>query len=62
VTIDGIEHEVKKGSMVFIPGDVEHGIKNVGEGNLVWLYAFAADSFGQVVYRFDEPGPGKKGE
>lgn len=68
VTIDGIEHEVKKGSVVFIPGDAEHGIKNTGngekeeEGNLVWLYAFAADSFGEIVYRFDEPGPGKKGE
>ena len=60
VTIDGKEHAVSKGSVVWIPGDAEHGIENVGEEELVWLYAFAVDGFGDVVYRFDEPGPGKK--
>jgi mannose-6-phosphate isomerase-like protein (cupin superfamily) len=68
VSISGIEHEVKKGSVVFSPGSAEHGIRNMSngekeeEGNLIWLYAFAANSFGQVVYKFDEPGPGNKGE
>ena len=52
VSIDGQEYEVGKGSVVFIPGDAEHGIRNVGCEDLVWLYAFAADGFGEVVYRF----------
>lgn len=60
VTIDGQEHAVSKGSVVWIPGDAEHGIENAGEEDLVWLYAFAADGFEDIVYRFDEPGPGKK--
>jgi mannose-6-phosphate isomerase-like protein (cupin superfamily) len=62
ITIDGKEHEVGKGSVVFIPGDAEHGIRNVGEGELSWLYVFGVDGFGEVVYRFDEDGPGKEME
>ncbi|KAF2031664.1 hypothetical protein EK21DRAFT_87923 [Setomelanomma holmii] len=43
VTIDGIEYEVRKESVVFIPGNAEHGIRNTGTeegeegGDLVWL-------------------------
>lgn len=59
VTIDGNEHPVSKGSVVWIPGDAEHGTENVGIEDLVWFYAFAADGFEQIVYRFDEPGPVK---
>lgn len=62
VTIDGEEHEVGKGSVVFIPGNAEHGIRNVEEGELSWLYVFGADGFEEVVYRFDEDGPGKERE
>lgn len=46
--------------MVWIPGDAEHETKNVGEEELVWLYVFAADGFGEVVYRFDELGAERK--
>ncbi|PSN74303.1 RmlC-like cupin [Corynespora cassiicola Philippines] len=60
VYIDGKEHEVAKGSVVFIPGDAEHGIRNTGEENLVWLYVFATDGFGDVVYRFSEEQPKAK--
>ncbi|KAJ4335278.1 hypothetical protein N0V87_006200 [Didymella glomerata] len=60
VTINGQGHAVSRGSVVWIPGDAEHGIENVGDEDLVWLYAFAADGFEDVVYRFDEPGPGKE--
>lgn len=59
VTIDGEGHEVGKGNVVWIPGDAEHGIENTGEKDLVWLYVFAVDRFEDIVYRFDEPGPGK---
>ena len=60
VTIDGKEHSVSKGSVIWIPGDAEHGTENVGDEDLVWLYAFAADGFEEIVYRFDAPGPGKE--
>ncbi|PVH97892.1 RmlC-like cupin [Periconia macrospinosa] len=62
VTIDGEEYEVGKGSVVWIPGDAEHGVRNSGEEDLVWLYAFATDGFEDVVYRFDDPerGQGKR--
>ncbi|KAK3207441.1 hypothetical protein GRF29_103g1029944 [Pseudopithomyces chartarum] len=53
VTVNGKEEEVAKGSVVFIPGDSEHGVKNEDENeDLVWLYVFAADQFEDVVYRF----------
>lgn len=54
VMIDGVESEVGRGSVVFIPGDAEHGIKCVGEEDLEWLYVFAADRFEEVVYRFSD--------
>jgi mannose-6-phosphate isomerase-like protein (cupin superfamily) len=57
VRIDQQEYEVNKGSVVFIPGDAEHGIFNKGNEDLVWLYVFAASGFDQIVYRFsDEEG------
>ncbi|EMD97530.1 hypothetical protein COCC4DRAFT_33967 [Bipolaris maydis ATCC 48331] len=62
VTVDGDEHQVAKGSVVWIPGDAEHGVRNVGAEDLVWLYAFATDGFGDVVYRFNEGGRGRGGK
>jgi mannose-6-phosphate isomerase-like protein (cupin superfamily) len=62
VTVDGKEHEVGKGSVVFIPGNAEHGIRCVGDEEVKWLYVFAADGFGDIGYRFDEDGPGKEME
>jgi len=53
MTIDGTKHHVGQGAVVFIPGDAEHGIrKSSGDEDLVWLYGFAADSFGEIHYRF----------
>lgn len=57
--VEGEEYEVKKGSVVFIPGDAVHGVVNRGteaEGELRWLYVFAAGDFGDVVYRFEGVG------
>lgn len=46
--------------MVFIPGDAEHGIRNLDPGEeLRWFYCFAVDGFEEVKYRFsaeEEPG------
>lgn len=52
VTLDGDDHEVTAGSTVYIPGDAEHGIRNTASARLTFFYAFAADSFTDVVYRF----------
>lgn len=59
ITVDGVQYEVSKGSVVWIPGDAEHGIVNVGGEDLVWLYVFAVSGFGEVVYRFGQPGKGQ---
>lgn len=52
VTIGGEEHEVQEGSVVYIPGDAEHGMRCLGDGEVTWLYVFAADGFEEVKYRF----------
>jgi len=55
VSIDGVEHAVEAGSVVYIPGDAEHGIRNEDpEEDLKWLYIFPTDGFGDVVYRFKD--------
>jgi len=61
VCVEGQEYKVGKGSVVFIPGDAEHGIFNTGKEDLVWLYVFAADGFDNIVYRFSEQGGSGKG-
>jgi mannose-6-phosphate isomerase-like protein (cupin superfamily) len=58
VHLDGVEHAVRPGSCVFIPGDVWHGARNTGPGLLRLLYVFAADSFADVHYVFPHPPPG----
>ncbi|KAL4733866.1 RmlC-like cupin domain-containing protein [Aspergillus similis] len=52
VNIEGLEHEVSAGSVLFIPGDAEHGVVNRGEETLDWFYVFPTAGFGDVVYRF----------
>ena len=52
VTIDGIEHRVRAGSAVFVPGNALHGSLNSGSEPLRILYVFPAASFDQVHYDF----------
>ena len=52
VHLDGVEHPLRAGSSVFIPGDVWHGARNTGSETLRLLYVFAADSFADVRYVF----------
>ena len=52
VTLDGVEHAVRTGTSVFIPGDVEHGIRNTTGSALRLFYVFAVDSFATIEYRF----------
>ncbi|OJZ91213.1 hypothetical protein ASPFODRAFT_41635 [Aspergillus luchuensis CBS 106.47] len=62
VFIDGNEYEVFAGTVVFIPGDAEHGVVNRGGEPLEWFYVFPTGSFGDVVYRFEEGMGVKQGE
>jgi mannose-6-phosphate isomerase-like protein (cupin superfamily) len=54
VTIDGKTRPVEAGTSVFIPGDALHSCENTGEGDLHFAYVFAANSFEEVEYVFDE--------
>jgi mannose-6-phosphate isomerase-like protein (cupin superfamily) len=57
VRISGADHDVRKGHVLFIPGDAEHGFWNTSYGEeLVFLYGFAVGGFGEVVYRFSGEG------
>lgn len=49
---------VPAGCAAFIPGDAEHGIRNVAETVLKIFYVFPADRFSEVIYRF--PGLAKE--
>lgn len=53
ICIDGTDHVVGEGDVVFIPGDTEHGVFNTNETlPFKWFYRFAADRFEDVIYRF----------
>jgi quercetin dioxygenase-like cupin family protein len=52
VTLDGVEHALRPGSSVYVPGDAEHGIVNDGGGLLRFFYVFPTDSFEDFEYRF----------
>jgi mannose-6-phosphate isomerase-like protein (cupin superfamily) len=52
MSLDGREISVKAGSAVFIPGMVEHGIRQTGNEVLRLFYAFPIDSFDGVEYLF----------
>ncbi|MCB8978163.1 MAG: hypothetical protein H6657_12140 [Ardenticatenaceae bacterium] len=42
---------MQPGSLVFIPGDAPHGLRNTGSEVLRLLYVFAVDSLDEVVYK-----------
>jgi quercetin dioxygenase-like cupin family protein len=52
LALDGVEQEVRAGSAIYVPGDVEHGISNIGIGLLRFFYTFAVAGFAEVEYRF----------
>jgi quercetin dioxygenase-like cupin family protein len=54
VTIAGKTRPVAAGSAVFIPGNALHSCQNTGTSDLRVAYVFAADSFEEVEYVFDE--------
>ena len=57
VTIDGVEHPVRDGTTVFVPGNRWHGVHNPGPELLRLFYAFAVDSFTDVEYEYPPGTP-----
>ena len=53
VVLDGVAHEVTEGSVVFVPGNTRHFVRNTGAVDLKLFYAFCVDQFSDVVYRYD---------
>lgn len=54
VEVDGKRHRVSAGSVVWIPGDVVHGVFCGPDESLCWLYVFSEARFEDIVYRFTE--------
>lgn len=52
VEVDGKRQRVRDGMMIWIPGDVEHGVFCGDDEQLRWFYVFPEGSFEDVVYRF----------
>jgi mannose-6-phosphate isomerase-like protein (cupin superfamily) len=52
VEIEGVDHPIRAGTTVFVPGNTLHGARNTGPEVLRVLYVFATDSFSDVVYDF----------
>jgi len=50
VHLDGVEHPIEPGSVVFVPGQTWHFVRNTGPITLRLLYTFAVDRFDEVVY------------
>ena len=58
LVIDGTETVVPAGCAAFIPGDAEHGVRNVAETVLRIFYVFPVDRFSEVIYRFPDLAQG----
>ena len=54
VEIGSEARPVEAGSAVFIPGNAFHSLANTVASDLRFAYVFAADSFEEIEYVFDE--------
>jgi quercetin dioxygenase-like cupin family protein len=50
--VGGEEHAMRPGSALFVPGGIEHGIRNTGGDLLRIFYVFPASSFEEIHYEF----------
>ncbi|MCO1656502.1 cupin domain-containing protein [Pseudonocardia sp. S2-4] len=48
LALDGVEHPLRAGSAVFIPGGVTHGVRNAGSTAARLFSTSAAGSFDEV--------------
>jgi mannose-6-phosphate isomerase-like protein (cupin superfamily) len=54
VEINGISHAIKPETVVFIPGNAPHALKNEGYTNLRIFYVFPADGMADITYVFQD--------
>lgn len=55
VTIDGIDYTVKAGSVIKIPSQAKHRIKNTAEGHLEFIEVQTGTYFGEDdIVRYDD--------
>jgi mannose-6-phosphate isomerase-like protein (cupin superfamily) len=52
LTVNGIETTITVGTAAFIPGDVEHSVRNHSNDVLKIFYVFPSERFSDIVYRF----------
>jgi len=50
VFLDGAEHVVQAGTAVYIPSNSEHGIRNIGDDLLEFVYVYLIDAIQDVEY------------
>ncbi|HWG70611.1 MAG TPA: cupin domain-containing protein [Steroidobacteraceae bacterium] len=55
VTVDGETFGIAQGVAIFIPSNCEHGVV-AGDAGLSLAYCFAQDAFGDIEYRYTNPG------
>lgn len=51
VTMNGQPHHIAPGSAVFIPSNVEHGVR-AGPNGLKFAYGFGENAFAEIEYQF----------
>ena len=49
--MDGQLHHIAPGSAIFIPGNVEHGVR-AGADGLKFAYGFGENAFSEIEYQF----------
>jgi quercetin dioxygenase-like cupin family protein len=52
LTVGQQDHQLRPGSVAYIPGNREHALRNEGAGRLRVFYVFAATRFEEVEYDF----------
>lgn len=56
--IDGVRHEIRAGSVIYIPGNARHLTVNTGSDPLRFAYAFPTDTIEEIEYHFADHGEG----
>ena len=53
LTLEDREAYLCSGASVFIPSNAKHSLLCTGNDKLIFLFAFAADRFDEIIYHFD---------
>jgi quercetin dioxygenase-like cupin family protein len=59
MTLGEAVHELDSGTVVFIPGNLTHGVRALGDVTARFFYVLASDSFDDVQYDFSPASSGE---